>query len=131
MRQLHLRRVGVEARPELLQGAKIVTAANLNNFPCDATDDPAKNDQGRPAGATDRVGRSEASEDRKNDCGETSISVGDKSDVSEDLDDLFEDDRKRSLATDPGTPETHFSGEKGLNHDREHKETEPDLLGMQ
>ncbi|KAK4787516.1 hypothetical protein SAY86_011349 [Trapa natans] len=125
--QLHLRRVGVEAQPELLGGTKIVKAVNPNNDPYE---DPAKNDHGRPVGATGMVSQSEVSEDWKNNYGETSISVGDKSDESEDLDDLLEDNRKMPLAPDPGPLGTHLSEEEGLDHGHEHKETEPELLGL-
>lgn len=132
MGQLHLRRVGVEARPEMVRGSKVVTAVSPSNIQYEATGDPAEDDHGSPVGATGKVSTSEVSEARKNGGGETSVTVVDKSDGSEDLDDdLCGDDGKRSLHSDPrmiGT--SHSEGKWVLGHDEEHGESEPELLEM-
>ncbi|PKI59551.1 hypothetical protein CRG98_020079, partial [Punica granatum] len=128
--QLHLRRVGVEARPELVRGANLVTAVSPRNNLREATEDTAKDDQERPVRTTDNVREGEASEGQRNEGGEISLNVGDKNDASEDLDDLFEDGGQRSVATDPGATETHHSEEKRVNPDQEQKQTKPELLEM-
>ncbi|KAK4771382.1 hypothetical protein SAY87_031914 [Trapa incisa] len=126
--QLHLRRVGVEARPELVCGANVVTAVSPSNIHCELTKDSPNDDQTSLVGVI-KVRESEVCEEQKNG-GKVSVCLGAKSDVSEDLDDLFEDDKNRSLASDLGITETSQSGEKRVDHNQEHEETHPESLGV-
>lgn len=117
MGQLHLRWVGVEARPELVQGTKVETAESPSNIQHESTEDPAKDDQRSLVGATKISG-------------EILVSVGNKSDVREDMDELFGDDGNRSLVPDVGITKTSHSEDKRVDHNQEHEQAEPELLGM-